>query len=53
LLIAKASCGEVRSMLHLTVDLNYLNTEAEKRLIEKAKIISKSIASLIKHSNRK
>jgi len=46
---AKASCGEVRSMLYAAEDLQYLNTQAAKSLREKAAKLSAGIESLAKH----
>ena len=43
--IAKASCGEVRSMLYIAEDLNYLNRESATELREKSEKLSKMIAS--------
>ena len=47
--IAKASCGEVRSMLYLAEDLNYVESTLAGELREKATQISKGIAALMKH----
>ena len=50
--IAKASCVEVRSMLYLAEDLNYIDGEKSMDLREKAVIISKGISALSKHLRR-
>ncbi|MDR2938090.1 MAG: four helix bundle protein [Prevotellaceae bacterium] len=49
LFIAKGSCGEVRSMLYLALDLGYLSTNDVEILLEEALEISKMISGLIKH----
>jgi len=50
--IAKASCGEVRSMLYLAEDLNYIDTKTSEDLRDKAVSISKGISALSKHLRR-
>jgi four helix bundle protein len=49
LYIAKASCGEVKSMLYLAEDRKYCNSEKAMELREKSKIISSGIHALIKY----
>lgn len=50
LVIAKASCGEVRSLLYLAEDLRYLEQEKAKTLrnftIDISKLLAKFISSL-------
>lgn len=48
LFIAKGSCGEVRSMLYLAVELNYVNKEEYSYLIGLSNEVSKMISGLIK-----
>jgi four helix bundle protein len=50
--IAKASCGEVRSMLYLAEDLNYIDSKNSEDLRGKAVSISKGISALSKHLRR-
>ncbi len=50
---AKASCGEVNSMLYLCDDLNYADKEKIIILQEKAYSLSAGIYNLIKHLNDK
>ena len=47
--IAKASCGEVRSMLYLAEDLDYLVSEKASELRDNSITISKGISALSKH----
>ena len=49
LCIAKASCGEVRSMLYLSEDLHYLTPETANTLRNDAVQLSAKIASLIRY----
>jgi four helix bundle protein len=51
LFVAKGSCGEVRSMLHLGKDLKYLSTEDYNKLKSLSIEISKMISGLIKALN--
>ncbi len=46
--IAKGSCGEIRSMLYLAEDLNYLTLETVQHRRESALQLSKGIESLAK-----
>ena len=48
LYIAKGSCGEVRSMLQLATELNYINNIENEKLINECKEISRMIYGLIK-----
>ncbi len=48
LFIAKGSCGETRSMLHLAKDLEKLSTEISEKLIRDSEEISKMLSGLIK-----
>lgn len=48
LYISKASCGEVRSMLYLAFDLNYISQETFRKLHNHATEISKILSGFIK-----
>ncbi len=48
LFIAKGSCGEVRSMLYLALDLNYIDKKDFNNLYLKSVEISKMLSGLIK-----
>ena len=48
LYIAKGSCGEVRSMLHLAVELGFVTKEEYDNLKNMSNEISKMISGLIK-----
>jgi four helix bundle protein len=48
LFIAKGSCGEVRSMLYLANELNYITREEYSNLINLSNEVSKIISGLIK-----
>jgi four helix bundle protein len=49
LAISKGSCGEVRSMLYVALDLNYINNETFTELIEQSKSISKQLSGFIRY----
>lgn len=51
--IAKASCGEVKSMLYLAEDRKFCSQEKAIELREKAKSISSGIQALIKYLKNK
>ena len=53
LYIAKASCGEIRSMLHLADNLNYLDRTNYQSLLEKVTILQRRLGSLIKYLRQK
>jgi four helix bundle protein len=48
LFIAKGSCGEVRSMLYLSLDLGYIKEDDFKKLYELSFEISKMLSGFIK-----
>ncbi|MFA6427925.1 MAG: four helix bundle protein [Candidatus Buchananbacteria bacterium] len=48
LYIAKGSCGEVRSMLYLTLEFNYFTTEQFNKVYSLSVEISRLLAGLIK-----
>lgn len=48
LFISKGSCGEVRSMLHLASELEYLTKEISSKLSDKSIEISKMLSGFIK-----
>lgn len=48
LFIAKGSCGEVRSMLYLALELDYLNKEQFKKYYNLSVEISKLLSGFIK-----
>jgi four helix bundle protein len=48
LFIAKGSCGEVRSMLYVALELKYISKEEFKTLINGAEEISRLLSGLIK-----
>lgn len=53
LYIAKGSCGEVRSMLYLALDLNYISDKNFTLMHNQATEISKLIAGFIKYLQKK
>lgn len=52
LYVAKGSCGEVRSMLHLAEDQNMVKAEEKEEVIKLAISVSKMIGSLITTSKK-
>lgn len=48
LYVAKGSCGEVRSMIHLALELKYISKEQFDDLYAKSLEVSKIIAGFIK-----
>lgn len=48
LYISKGSCGEVRSMLYLAVDLNYIDEKTFDEFYKKSEEISRILSGLIK-----
>ena len=48
LYISKGSCAEVRSMLHLSKDLNFISEEQAEQLIASTEEISKMLSNFIK-----
>lgn len=48
LYISKGSCGEVRSMVELAVELKYITPGDSKKFIEQTTTISKMLAGFIK-----
>ena len=52
LFMAKASAGEVRSMLHLAIELKYLDVNQANNLIDQARKLSGSIGNFIKYLNK-
>jgi four helix bundle protein len=53
LTIAKGSSGEVRSMLYVASDLNYIDKEKFELLLQKCKSISKQLGGFIKYLEMK
>ncbi len=53
LFISRGSCGEVRSMLYLAKDLNYISQEQFELLLENCKILSRKIFRLIDYLKKK
>lgn len=52
LYIAKGSCGEVRSMLYIALDLEYINQQEFKSLFSLSEEISRILGGFIKKLNR-
>lgn len=50
--IAKGSCGEVRNMFYIGVDLNYIDKEKAEPLNIQCKCISAAIFNLINYLNK-
>lgn len=48
LYIAKGSCGEVRSMLHLALDLGYIDQQQYKDLVGQTIEISRMLGGFVK-----
>jgi four helix bundle protein len=48
LYISKGSCGEVRSMLYLAVDLKYINNDSFQKLFKDSEEISRMLSGFIK-----
>jgi four helix bundle protein len=48
LYISKGSCGEIRSMLYIAVELKYISYENFKKISESSVEISKILSGLIK-----
>jgi four helix bundle protein len=48
LYIAKGSAGEIRSMLYIAKDLNYITEEQFKKLYDEIIVISKLLSNFIK-----
>lgn len=51
--IAKASSGEVRSMLYLAEDLNYISREKAQELRERSCNLSGAICNLMKYLSKR
>ncbi len=49
LVIAKGSCGELRTQLYLTNKIGYINEKTHELLKEKCIIISKQLSNFIKY----
>jgi four helix bundle protein len=50
--IAKGSCGEVRSQLHVALDLNYVNSQEFLLAKTKAEDLSKALSGFISYLGR-
>lgn len=53
LLIAKGSCGEVRNMLYVAADLDYIETSKADELIGRCRTLSAGIFNLILYLSQK
>jgi four helix bundle protein len=53
LYIAKASCGELRTQLHIATNLNYIEKLKGDALITKSRTLSSQIASLITYRQKR
>jgi len=53
LFIAKASCGELRTQLYLSINLKFVDTEKGLELIERTRKISAMLFKLIKTRKEK
>ena len=53
LFISKASCGEVRSMVYLARDLNYIEEDKANEIKEKCRRLARGLASFIKYLKQK
>ena len=53
LTIAKASAGEVRSLLYVALDLEYINGAKHDSLSDQARVLSRQIARFIIYLNRR
>jgi four helix bundle protein len=51
LFIAKGSSGELRSMLHISIELNYISKEEYETLLALSNEVSKLLSGLIKSLN--
>ncbi|MBE0649549.1 MAG: four helix bundle protein [Bacteroidales bacterium] len=49
LFIAKASAGEVRSMIYIANDISYINSETTNDLLSRTRKLSGSISNFIKY----
>ena len=47
LFIAKGSCAELRSMIHLALDLNYIKKDLYRELLNRSLVISRMLSALI------
>ncbi len=52
LFIAKASCGEVRSMIYLAKELGYIQEKNHTELLERSSRLSSSIMNFIKYLDK-